>query len=88
MIDRGYLRVQKIKDIGNMISIDDVIDAIDDAMGRCNAGSLIWETYNAVREMYISIDNQYEEECKKDIGSQVNDEFLTKLIRLDDSLKN
>ncbi|MBN1186812.1 MAG: hypothetical protein JXB49_31330 [Bacteroidales bacterium] len=87
MNKKKELRVVKVAEIGNMVSIEDCIGAINDAMKRCNHESTVWATYQAVVDMLKTINETYELEFKS--GIQPDDlGLLVKSIELNDFLKN
>lgn len=54
--------VLKVKNIGNMVDIEGMKEAILDGMSRCTEGSDVYNTYDAVVEMLTSISNDYDAE--------------------------
>jgi len=56
------MRIQRVNEIGNMISIEDQKSAILDAMSRCTEGGTVWNTYDAVLTMLTTLSNEYDAE--------------------------
>lgn len=87
MNSKNELRVIKAANIGNMVSINDFINTVKDAMARCNKDSLVYYTYEGILEMLLTLDELYENEIKEDSIYQ-DDDVMLKLIKLDDYLRN
>jgi hypothetical protein len=75
------ITVLKIENIGNVIKIDDLCGVIVDAMDRCEIGSQIWTTYEAVLTVLNDIsalyDNQIDIDRRKKDESVSGEEILS-----------
>jgi Zn finger protein HypA/HybF involved in hydrogenase expression len=48
-----------VEGIGVMVSVDDMIEALQDAMLRSDKGSAVWTTYNEVAVMLETLAEEY-----------------------------
>lgn len=73
-----------VEGIGVMVSVDNMIEALQDAMLRSDKGSAVWATYNEVAVMLETLAEEYmnedeyigeDEEMKCDCGGECNNEI-------------
>lgn len=64
MDDMTNIRILKVDGIGNVVSIEDAIAVIEDAMNRSTVDSLVWTTYNETAQMFRNISGEYDKLCE------------------------